>query len=158
MSHYSVKPLEISLRPSRLLAAVLLGLHAMALLILLVIPAPWFFRLALGTALIISFLYCRAQHVLLCLPGSVNGLKLTQSGQFSIRRTSGDWLPAEVLGGSSVKPWLTVLNLKLEEQRFNTHVLLLPDAMDQNDFRLLRTWLIWGKKSTEVRGNARIQT
>ena len=154
MSHYSVKPLEISLRPSRLLAVMLLVLHVMALLMLLVIPVFWSFRLIFGLVLIASFIYCLFRYALLRLPGSVKGLKLTERGVFRIRRVDGDWLQAEVLGESSVKPWLTVLSLKLQEQKLATHVLLLPDSLDQNEFRQLRIWLLWGHGPTEMDSRA----
>jgi toxin CptA len=44
-------------------------------------------------------------------------------------------------------PWLTVLNLKLPGKRLVRHVILLPDALDENEFRRLRVWLRWGSQA-----------
>jgi len=148
LSHYSVKPVEITLRASRLLAACLIVLHAVVLVLTLVMPLLWesvLPRPALVLALTASLAYHLAQHALRRLPGSVTGLNLALDGAFAIRR-GGDWLPAEVLGSSFVHPHLTVLSLRLEGRRFATHVVLVPDALDAEAFRRLRVWLRWGTK------------
>lgn len=148
MSHYSVKPVEVTLRLSRLLAAWLAGLHAAVLGLTLVMPLPWSVRLALVLALTASLAYHLAQHALRCLPGSVTGLKLAADGTFSIRFGAAEWMPVEVLGTSFVKPELTVLHLRMEGRRLVNYVVVVPDALDAEIFRALRVWLLWGRKST----------
>jgi len=142
-----VKPVEIALRPSRLLAGWLLGLHAVVLALALVMPLHWGARLALMLALTASLGYHLAQHALRRLPDSVTGLKLAADGTFLIRFGCADWALVEVLGTSFVKPELTVLHLRAEGRRLVDYVVVMPDALDAEAFRTLRVWLLWGRKS-----------
>ena len=145
MPYYNVKPVEATLTSSRLLAAALMSMHGLCALLVLLMPLGWALRLVLLTAFAASLAYHWLRDVLRRLPNSVHGLHVAADGTFSVRLRQGDWEPAEVLGTSFVKPWLTVLNLKLEGRRFMLPVVLLPDALNREDFRRLRVWLRWSR-------------
>ena len=135
---------------SRLLAAALTGMHGLCALLVLLMPLGWTLRLVLLIAVAASLTYHWLREVSRRLPDSVNGLHLAADGTFSVRLHRGDWTPAEVLGTSFVKPWLTVLNLKLEGRRFMLPAVLLPDALNREDFRRLRVWLRWRSDDSAV--------
>lgn len=146
MSHYNVKPVESSLTPSRLLKGLMIVMHGLCLLPGFLLPVSMTWKIGLALMLAISLVYCLRQ-----LSGPVHGLNLAMDGTFSVRLKSGEWVPAEVLGSSFVKPWLTVLHLKLEGRRFMAPLVLLPDMLAQEDFRRLRMWLLWGwKRAADV--------
>ena len=145
MQHYSVKPLQATLLPSRLLAALLTAMHLLALLPLLLAPLDTALRLALSLALVFSLLYYGYRYGLRQV-GAVDGLHLAADGTFSVHLLQGDWQPAEVRGSSFVQPWLTVLHLGLAGRRGGLALVLLPDMLPREDFRRLRVWLRWGRK------------
>lgn len=149
MPHYSVKPIAATLTPSRLLAGLLMGMHGVCALLVLLLPLAWPLQLTLLMIVAASLAYHWLRDVSQRLPASVNGLHLATDGTFSVRLRQGDWVSAEVLGTSFVKPWLTVLNLKLEGRRFMLPVVLLPDALNHDDFRRLRAWLRWGRHGAQ---------
>ena len=55
-----------------------------------------------------------------------------------------------VQANTVVTGYLTVLNCQLKEATFRQkifalHVIILPDAVDAEDYRQLRVWLRWAK-------------
>jgi toxin CptA len=149
LPHYNVKPIVATLAPSRLLAALLVGMHGLCALLVVLMPLASTLRLTLLMIIAASLAYHLLRDVLQRLPASVSGLHLATDGTFSVRLRQSDWVPAEVLGTSFVQPWLTVLNLKLERGRFMHPVVLLPDALNHDDFRRLRVWLKWGRHGAQ---------
>lgn len=146
MQHYSVKPLQATLLPSRRLAALLTAMHLLAVLPLALAPLDTVLRLALSLALVLSLLYYGYRHGLRRSGAAVDSLHLAADGTFSVRLRQGDWQPVEVRGSSFVQPWLTVLHLGLAGQRRGLALVLLPDMLPREDFRRLRVWLRWGRK------------
>lgn len=142
MSHYNVKPVASSLTPSRQLKGVVASMHVLCLLPVFLLPIHWGWQIGIISALIASLIIGLRQ-----LPGPLRGLNLAMDGAFFVRLKNGEWVPAEVLGSSFVKPWLTILHLRLEGRRFMSPLVLLPDMLAQEDFRRLRMWLLWGWKS-----------
>jgi toxin CptA len=149
LTHYNVKPIAATLTPSPLLAGLLLGMHGMCALLLWLLPLSRPLQLTLLLMLAASLTYHWLRDVLLRLSDSVSGLHLATDGTFSVRLRHDDWVPAEVLGSSFVRPWLTVLNLKLEGRRSMLPVVLLPDTLNHDDFRRLRVWLNWGRHGAQ---------
>ncbi len=146
MAHYSVKPVEAVLLPSRLLAVLLLGMHAAAALLALSVPLDMPVRLVLLAAVAASLAYHGNREILRRSRNSVQAVHLAADGTFSIRFGSS-WLQAEVQGSSFVRPWLTVLHLKPQGRRFGMPLVLLPDMLRTEDFRRLRVWLRWSGRS-----------
>jgi len=147
MTHYSLKPLHVDLRLSRLLAALLGGVGLGACLVLALMPLPLWLVLPFCLAGVLATLHVMACDVLLRLPASIIALEVTAKGELRCATRAGEWHAATVLGSSTVTPWLTVLNLKLEDRRFARHVVLTPDRVAAEDFRRLRVWLKWGSPS-----------
>lgn len=144
MQHYSVKPLQATLLPSRLLAALLTAMHLLAVLPVVLVPLDAVLRLMLALALVCSLLYYGYRHGLPQSGAAVDGLHLAADGTFSVHLRQGDWQPVEVRGSSFVQPWLTVLHLDLAGRRRCLALVVLPDMLPREDFRRLRVWLRWG--------------
>ena len=67
------------------------------------------------------------------------------------RRISVDGVPGDVVDGSFVAPWLTIVHWRPLGARFTRTLLVLPDMLDADSFRGLRVILRWGRPG-RIRG------
>lgn len=116
-------------------------MHVLCLIPVFLLSVAWLWQAALVLLLCASLAFYWRQ-----LPGPLRGLNLAMDGTLSVRLADGQWVPAEVLGSSFVKPWLTVLHLRLQGRTRLLTLALLPDMLPPDDFRRLRMWLYWGWK------------
>ena len=142
--HYSVKPLAVSLRPSRLLALLLGGACLGAVALLLLLPLPGWGKALATAAMLGGGWHALRRHAWLRAAQSIRGIEVNVRGELRCRTPAQDWQPAQVLGSSTVTPWLVVLNLRFEGRRLARHAVLLPDSADAATLRRLRVWLRWG--------------
>lgn len=138
-----METLTISAGPSRQLVFLLAAMHAFAAAMLWLAPLPFWLAAALMPLLAGSAWFYLGRDGLRNFSGSLIGLRLHADRRCEFRLRSGDWQEAEVLGGSFVAPYLTVLNLRPADSRLARHLVILPDAVDSEDFRRLRVWLKW---------------
>ncbi len=132
--------IPISLKPSISLAAILATAHLGAIFLVFVLPIS--VRLPLVMLLAFSMAYSILRYAFIRLPDSIVSLKLEEkSCMFSMR--GGSEKSCVFHGSSYVSPYLTVLNLKEEGKRLMKSVVILPDAIDREEFRQLRVWLRW---------------
>jgi toxin CptA len=131
-------PISVKLRPSRNLALLLVAMHAVALLIVSDLELVVWIKLALLLLIAISAWNCRkywhgAQRIIL--------LSLRDKGALAYVRLNGATGDASVDRQSTVTPWLTVILLK--SGKGLESLVLLPDALNPDDYRRLRVWLRW---------------
>lgn len=134
---------RIGLRPSRRLAAALVGIHILAAggLVASRLPAA---VLAAGLPILIaSLVFAVRRHAWLASPRSLVRLDLSDTLEIEAEDRSGRRLAGAVLGTTFVAPWLVVINFKAEGRRLPHAVVLLPDATDSESHRALRVWLRW---------------
>jgi toxin CptA len=111
--------------------------------LVVILPVTVWLAGLLILAAVLATTYALALHALLLRPSSVARIEVTASGEMRCKMRSGEMVAATVLGGSTVMSGLTVLNLKLPGRRLARHVILLPDALDADEFRRLR----WGSQA-----------
>lgn len=58
---------------------------------------------------------------------------------------NGKQVTGKVMPDSLVTPLLTVLNVLPQDTHWTRSVVILPDSMDAESFRLLRVCLKWGR-------------
>jgi len=144
LSHYNVKPVHLSLKPSYWLATIL-GISSLgACIIVICMPMPISLRIVICVPVILAALYFIAEQALVLLPWSLTGLALNAKGELSAMRKDGLNSAASVQPSSFVAAYLTVLNLKVSDSRWRKNLVLTPDRVDAEAFRLLRVWLRWG--------------
>jgi len=137
-------PLQrIAIKPSPWLAAALCAIHAAAAATLWLVPGSVWLKAGLTLALALSLAHALARKAALQGSRAIVALEVTQDGRISYRTRGGDWPSCELLGSSYVSPWLTILNLKPGGGRRVRHVVLVPDNINERDFRRFRTWLRW---------------
>lgn len=156
----AVRPITLKLGASRRLSLLLLAIALMAQLALLTLafklplPLPWYYILLVWmlASLLLGWQTRRAlrQHAWRQSPDAVVLLALNGMGEFSLTLRDGRQLPASLQDHSVVFASFSLLNFRWGEgkvrgkARGKTSCLILPDAVDADEFRRLRVWLRWG--------------
>ena len=135
--------LKVSLRPSLILAAILLAAHGAAIAVIAVVSMPLWLQLSAIAALAASLTFNIRQAALLRSPDAVIAIEIASDNTFSIQTRRGDWLECEVLGNTYVSSFLTILNLRQTDNGAVRRAVILPDSIAAEDFRQLRVWLRW---------------
>jgi len=119
-----------------------------------VVPASWrywsAFRWILTSLIMLATIYFIAKNALLSLPWSYVGLSVDSKNQLQLLRKDGVRLDVLVLPGTTVTAFLTVVHCQaklptLLQKILTFKVLILPDMLNAEDYRLLRIWLRWAK-------------
>lgn len=130
-------PIIIGLRRSLLLVLAPIGIHAAALVAVLLPEWPPAVRTAALCLLLASGV---RSAILSRLP--VTALRLLPDGRIECRLKGEEaFSSAELLPLATVHPLLTVLHLLAGDQRRT--VVLVPDSGCAEELRLLRIWLRW---------------
>ena len=144
-----METLTIAIGPSRRLAGLLAGMHGFAAAMLWLAPLPHWLAALLMPAILGSAWHTLRRDAFRTLAYSLVALRLDADCRCEFQTRSGAWREAALLGSSFVAPHLTVLNLKPAGERLAKHLVILPDAVDAEDFRRLRVWLKWRCKKAE---------
>ena len=129
-------PIVIGLHRSILLVILLVLVHAVAACCLVVLPSSWPLRclllLAVGCSLVCAL---RSPRIV--------GLRLAARDRLECLQGDGDRVAATVLDDSTVFTRLIVLRLRIGDETRASSLVLLPDQMSAEQFRVLRLWLRW---------------
>jgi toxin CptA len=136
--------LQIAIKPSRQLAALLCLAHAAAAAAVLVIDLPLWLSIVLVLAVGTSCGAYLHSSALLRGGGAVVGLEINDDGALSYQMRGGEWREGKLLGSSFVSSYLTILNIRTAGKFFARHVVIVPGAVDAEDFRRLRVLLRCG--------------
>ena len=139
--------LSITLRPSYLLALLLVAMHALAVVSAWLVPLVLAAKFGVAAVLASSLVLSLRQHVWRAGKRSVRAIRLTGECDMSLQGQDGVWLETAILPSSFISPYLTVLNLSIEGEKRARHVVILPDVVDVEQFRQLRVWLRWRCKA-----------
>lgn len=134
-------PLTVSLKPSRTLATILILAHATSGILLAVLPLPLWLKVA-GVALVLIAAWHYVRHyALLNTPNAVRELRMLPDGKIDILRS--DWQSARLTGEQFVHPLLTIVRCRVENSGLPIAIVILPDMLDAESFRMLRVRLKW---------------
>ena len=135
--------LTIKLSPSIWLAGLLTAMHGLALALIWLLPFDQWLKIAAVLLLLVSLIYHVRRDAMRTSPNAILALKISPECRCSVQVRSGDWFEAQLLPTSFVSPYLTILNLRFDHARLVKHVVILPDAIDAEQFRKLRVLLRW---------------
>lgn len=127
--------LTLTLRPSRWLVWAIVVIHLLSFGALLLAELAWFYRVPMAIAVAISQMWNLrkgGETVLRCLP----------DGNLAVL-AGDDWQTVSLMPDTRVLLWLVVLRYREEEGSKVKSQVVLPDSLDQDDFRRLRVWLRW---------------
>jgi toxin CptA len=139
--------LQVTIGPSRTLAALLAAFHATALVVISIVTLPTWAKLLFAAAIITSgglSIWCAA---LRRSRSAITEIEAGEGSRIACRTRDDRWREVEVLPSSFISPWLTVLNLRVPGAMFATHVLILPDNVETDAFRRLRVLLKWSRQA-----------
>lgn len=130
-------PVLVRLRASRILAALLIFLHGLALTAVATAldGAP----LAFAAVGVVLSALAGLRDVLQYGRGAAMAIELYSDGRVAWQGRSGQWHEVRAVGGSSVMPWLVILALAGSDGR-RKWVVIGPDAASGDDLRRLRLW------------------
>ncbi len=135
--------MKITLRPSRILTAILVLAHGAAIAMVALAGMPLWPELIAIAALAANLVYDLRQTALLRAPGALIALEIASDDKLTVKTRRGEWIECAVLGSTYVTSFLTILNLKVIDSGRNTRAVILPDSLEAEDFRKLRVWLRW---------------
>jgi len=142
--------LRIDIRPSRLLAGALVLVHVVALCAIWISVGGWL-RYA-GAAAIFASLASTLAAALQRAGRSVVSLEMQKDGRASWRERGGKADEGTLGRSHFVSPFLVVLELKSADGRVR-RVIFLADSAAPEDFRRLKVWLRWRRKSDRAERN-----
>ncbi|MES2998415.1 MAG: protein YgfX [Pseudomonadota bacterium] len=130
------------LKSSYYLAIVLLIIHGGAIACLCFLPWPWWSRLLLALACLMSFMALFRQHVLLSNPRSVIEFWQQNAGHWQLRDNLTEIKTAKLADNSICTRYFVLLKFDCLKCRPRyVSILVLADSLNVNDFRQLRRQL-----------------
>ncbi|EKE16918.1 MAG: hypothetical protein ACD_10C00721G0002 [uncultured bacterium] len=130
-------PITVGLRRSRLIDVGLSLLTLLATVVAFGFPQSTTVQL-----LFCGLIWASAGLIWWQLSSKFVAIRLERGGQVLISHHGGEFLPAEILPGATVHPWLTVVRFKAEDA--GTYRLIATvDSLNQQDFCRLRVFLRW---------------
>ena len=149
--------IDIVLKPSRQLALLLVIAHVAAVAVVWSLELALWLHIGLKLAIAASlgwallkngwFGYGRAAVALRIEPAGKSG----EPDAIEVRLHNGKTSRGYVMDGSFVAPYLTVVRYRAAGARrfsLGKSVLILPDSLDRELFRMLRVRLKWGRAAT----------
>jgi hypothetical protein len=135
----------IRLRPSGLLAAGIVLVHAAALGVVAHAGLPAFAVGALGALVVMHGAWTLVRHAQLAAPESIVGFELGPANCCRLLRRDGATLAGEIAHSTLVTGRVVALAVRTGRWRPPRHVLLLPGRLDPETFRSLRVRLRWAR-------------
>jgi hypothetical protein len=129
-------PVHIELHRSRLLSLSLIVFHAIAATCVMVLPWHWALQFLLGTLLGASLWYALR-------PPEIVALRLSERAGLDCILSGGDRISVQIFPDSTAFSQLLVLRLRFGDTRRVKNLVLLPDSISSEQFRVLRLWLRW---------------
>lgn len=140
-------PVTIELRASRRLALLLAFVHIVSVASILSLPLDWFLRAPVLACILLSAVFRTVKQ-----RRPLRALLLSKKSLAFVPENGGEQQFLEVLPDSVVFRSLIVLRLRNQGQDAGKafSLVLLPDQMPPERFRLLRIWLRWQVSSGAV--------
>jgi Membrane-bound toxin component of toxin-antitoxin system len=130
------------LKSSYYFAIFLLVVHGGAIACLCFLSWPWWTKLLLSLACLMSFVTLFCQHVLLNNPHSVIEFWQQSSGSWQLRNNLDEVKPFNLADDSICARYFVLLNfVSLDKKKSKISLVLLPDSLNPKDFRQLRRQL-----------------
>jgi len=138
------------LRPSASLTLLLLLLGSASLISLWMVPLPKIMLPVMALAVLCWLVYRILLDANLRMGHSCVAFRLEDNEGIALVLRDGRQLSGQVSGDSVVTPYLVILNVALGEQSSTRSLLIMPDVMGAESFRLLRIALRWSEKENQV--------
>ena len=145
-----MKPLQVDLRPSPRLAAILMVACSSALLLLLIVPVVWWVKLLGGVGIVVASVWHLRRQAWRSVPEAWVGLRWSAENGWQAWRRNDEALQIVILPDSMVTSALSVIRFRCEGQRWPLAIVLLADSAESEALRRLRVQLRWAYERTPV--------
>ncbi len=130
------------LKPSYYLAVLFLVIHGGAIACLCLLPWPWWTKLLLTLACLMSLITLFCQQVLLNNPHSIIEFWQQSAGRWQLRNNLDELKVLGLANDSVCTRYFVLLNFTvLNKKKIKSSLLILPDSLSPKDFRQLRRQL-----------------
>ena len=133
------EPLELLIRPSRLMATLLIAIHLTAIVVCAPLPLPFIWRVVLVASILCAF----ASNAYLYVQRSPRRLHWSPEEGWTLTSRDGKEHDVELLPEAYLSPWLVVAHFKDERGKRRT-VMLAQDSVRREGFRRLKVLLRYG--------------
>jgi toxin CptA len=134
---------EVSVAPSRPVAAALAIACAATLSVMAFTPMGSFTRAGLAAGVVLAFVDAIRVVALRRTARGVRAFRVDRAGTIRVRDAAGREREGVLRDGSFVAPWLTLVRWRPAGARFDRTFLLVPGMLGREDFRRLRVLLRW---------------
>ena len=132
ISNYSDADVAFTLEPSRRLAAFVVLAAAGSAALVAAMPLPAWAGAVSAAWCVLAFIHALARHTVRRVVHILAGRSIVVDG-----------LAGEIVAGSFVAPWLTIVHWRPASSRLSRTLVVLPDMLDAATFRALRVILRW---------------
>jgi len=133
----------------------LASFHGAAIGSLLTLDVTWTLKLLLAGGVTLSAWFSIRRYAWLSDAASIRDLSFTADGmvhcRLGVRATES--FTCAISPHSTALPWLAVILLKSPHRWRLRPVVVLPDALSEDDFRALRIWLRWKADTVDKVGS-----
>ena len=152
-----IQAIDITLKPSRRLAVLLVIAHGVAVAVVWSLGLTLWLHIGLKLAIAASLGWSLARNGWFGCGRAAVDLHIEPAGKsgeadaIEVRLRNGETARGQVVEGSFVAPYLTVVRYRVAGARrfsIDKSVLILPDSLDRELFRMLRVRLKWGRAAT----------
>jgi len=98
----------------------------------------------LSLGVLICIVYVVLFQALLMLPWSLITLTLNSKNQWLLKNNAGKEIQVLIEGQTFVSHYLTVINMRDAKNRRRYSMVIIPERVDTEDYRILRVLLRWG--------------
>ena len=130
-------PFRVQLKRSFILSVLLLSIHGGALVIVSLLAWPLWLKLVLMVAVVLSGIVTARRHIFFKGREAVVGLVWQRDDRWTLLSSAGEQFEARLLSGTSMQPWLAVMNFRVEGERRAWPVVVMVDSTDSTSFRRL---------------------
>lgn len=124
-----------------MLAVGMVAAHLLALTVVLgVIKLGWA-SAVLALLILLNLVYV-GWHI---FRAEISALSVSTKGELTVQNRKGEWIATTVTDDSVVSAVFSIIFLKLPGCRFRQSIWLLPDMLDELQYRYFRVWLKWGQ-------------
>jgi hypothetical protein len=133
--------IDVPIGRSRVLAAVLVSLHAAAMAAVVVLPIAWWIRLTGCALLLASASLTVRQYAFVTGSQACSRLRIANDGVCRLELDGSRIVTGRLLSGWLASPFLTVVQVHCKNERLARKLVLLPDSSDSETLRRLRIFL-----------------
>ena len=133
--------IDVPIGTSRILAAILIGMHAAAIVAMSVLPIPLWLRVTGDVLLLVSAALMIRRYAFLKGSQACSRLRIFKDGGCRLELAADRVATGRLQSGWLASPFVIVARVRCNGERLARKIVLLPDSSDADTLRRLRIFL-----------------